>query len=112
MPQSHEARLRALAKARIVGTSDGERFEGLERLRTSRAAKTRIEQLLADAAFGAIEMHEHVVHEQIRPRAIVECSIALMRTEEIRDVLDVGGLRSRRAPSGAESESQLAPRVP
>ena len=73
---------------------------------------TRVKHLLTDAALGAIEMREHVVHEQVRPRAVVEHLVGRTGTKKIRNVLEVSCLRSRHAPTVAKADEQFVPRVP
>jgi hypothetical protein len=93
-----KCKLRSLADCCVVAHSSHERFERLQVFGPSRRAEPRVEHLLPDGAFGAIDNRKDVVQIEVLPRPIVECSVrgggagAMIRTngDHVPDALRGG----------------------
>ncbi len=112
-PQPCQQRLGALASSGVICHASHDRVEGVQSARRWRRAQPVVEHLLTAAAFGSIQMREHVIQQEVGPRAVVkERARAVARTEQVRHGVHVSRDLATMTPLGTNSSQQAGSCTP
>ena len=117
VPQARQRQLHGLPRRRVRRHPGDQRFESVEiRMPPEPIGRPVIEGLLSEGAFRVIDRREHVVHQEVVPRPIVNRFDAVRgsgaRPVVVVDVADAAGAGVGVPPQGPHLVAPARPREP